>query len=395
MTLTLTAAAPSFPVEVWLQILRWATLHPSTHALYTSEYSPFKAVDVNIGTPETLCTKLALVLVCKDWRRWTLPLLYEDIQVSSSQTLNRLLQSGEALGDNLDATSRRPADFVRRAHLPYSSTATSTPHSPRSLATLALCSSLDVLVRTADAFSPCAYEFSIECPPLPSLKRIDWWHHNEAARTGGINSLMHVLGAAPNVEYLSVGGELWPTYLHTAPIELPHLTTLRFRRVNALFVVTLCRWTIPSLRHVIFDNVADVELFWAFWTTFGSQVRTVELGISLKFYIQDFLEYVFAGCTQLEELNYYVHFTHAPRTDRPQNTLKTVGLHAHPNSFFCVGSAEYWEHVGRHFEAFASAAFPAVKRVLLYGDWAAAMETQEFDRIAQPLRDKGCMITVA
>ncbi|KAI0723980.1 hypothetical protein C8T65DRAFT_704629 [Cerioporus squamosus] len=380
------AAAPSLPVEVWLQILRWATLNPWTHALYTSEYSPFEAVDVNVGTPEISHTKRALVLVCKDWRRWALPLLYEDILVSSSQRLSRLLQAGQGLGDsdNLDATSRCPADFVRRAHLPYSSTTTSTSLPPRS-----------VLVRTADALTPSAYEFSVECPPLPSLKRIDWWHHNEAARTGGINSLTHVLGVAPNVEYLSVGGELWANYLLTARIHLPHLTTLRFRRVNVFFVLTLCRWTFPSLRHVIFDNIIDTELFWAFWTTFGSQVRTVELGISLKFYIQDFLEHVFAGCTQLEELNYYLHFTHVPSTHWPQNALKTVGLHAHPNSFFRVGSAEYWEHVGRHFEALASSAFPALRHVVLHGDWRALMGMEDFQRIVQPLRDKGCMVEVA
>lgn len=386
---------PSLPVEVWLQILRWATLHRWTHALYSSEYSPFETVDVNIGTPETSSTKRALVLVCKDWRRWTIPLLFEDILVSSSQTLNRLLQSGDPICDHHNATSRRPADFVRRAHLPYSSTVTSTFHAPRSLDTIALCSSLEVLVRTADALSSYAYEFSVDCPPLPSLKRVDWWHHNEAARTGGINSLMHVLGAAPNVEYLSVGGELWPTYMHTACVHLPHLTTLRFRRVNAFFVLTVCRWTCPSLRHVIFDNIADAELFWALWTTFGGQIRTVELGISLKFYVQDFLEHVLSGCTQLEELNYYVQFTHAPPTKWPQNTLKTVGLHAHPNSFFRVGAADYWDHIGAHFQALASAAFPAVKRVLLYGDWHATMEMEEFDRVVRPLREKGCIVAIA
>ncbi|RDX56499.1 hypothetical protein OH76DRAFT_392299 [Lentinus brumalis] len=389
------AAAPSLPVEVWLQILRWATLNPWTHALYTSEYSPFEAVDVNVGTPEISHTKRALVLVCKDWRRWALPLLYEDILVSTSQRLHQLLQSGPNLGLDLGATSRCPADFVRRAHLPYSSTTTSTSRTPRSVDTLALCSSLEVLVRTADALTTFAYEFNIQCPPLPSLKRIDWWHHNEATRTGGINSLTRVLEVSPNVEYLSVGGELWATYLLTARVHLPHLTTLRFRRVNTFFVLTLCRWTFPSLRHVIFDNILDGDLFWAFWTTFGSQIRTVELGISLKFYIQDFLEYVFSGCTQLEELNYYVHFTHPPSTHWPQNTLKTVGLHAHPNSFFRVGTAEYWEHVGRHLEAFASPAFPALRRVLLYGDWRASMGMEEFHRIVQPLRDKGCTVEVA
>ena len=402
------SVTPSLPTELWLAIFRWATLDPWTHALFTSEYHPFDAVSLNVGTVETRYTKRALVLVCKQWRQWTTSLLYEDIVIPfAHRSLGQVLRFGQ---DWEDGTSIPPcANLVRRAHLPYSSTVTPSSTPVAILDLLELCSSLEVLVRTADALQPLSYEFPTTCPPFPSLKRLDWWHHNDAARTGGINSLPHVLGLAPNLEYLSVGGEIWASYLNTPTVHLARLTTLRLRRVNAFFLLKICRFTLPALHHVVFDHIANAEIFWPFWTTFGPQIRTVELGLSLKFYIQDFLSHVLVGCPHLEALNYYVHFTASPplvgggddesesdgHPPLAMESLKVVGLHAHPNSFFRVGSAEYWAHLGRHFDALCQPTFPAIKRVMLYGDWSAVIGDEEFGRIAQPLRDKGCSVEVA
>lgn len=387
----------ALPTELWLEILRWATLESWTYRLYSTKYHPFEAIDVHISTVKTRYTKRALVLVCKQWWQWTMPFLYEDIVLlpRAYRPLGRLLRHGQEWADGTIIPPCAP--FVRRAHLPYSTTVTPSPLPLAVLGSLKLCSSLQVLVRTADAIMPLPYEFSVDCPPFPSLKRLDWWHHNEAARTGGINSLPHVLELAPNVEYLSVGGEVWANYLNTPQVHLPRLATLRFWRVNAFYMLKICRWRLPALRHVIFDSIVNAEIVSPFWTTFGPQIQTVELGINLKFFVLDFLPHVLVGCPQLEELNYYVLFTQPPRVDgdAAMESLKVVGLHAHPSSFFRVGSPEYWSHMGRHFDALAQAAFPALKRIALYGDWSAVIDDDEFHRITQPLQVKGCIVEMA
>ncbi|KAL7283622.1 hypothetical protein ACG7TL_003057 [Trametes sanguinea] len=384
----------SLPVELWLEIFRWATLTPSTHALYATKYLPFDVMAVH-GSDEAKSTKRALSLVCKQWRAWTEPLLYEDIVIPMADL---------PLGDRMplcapsyreDKTATLPcAHWVRRVQLPYSSTTvTSPPPSPiKAVEVLASCQSVEVLVRTADTFSPMAFEFETDCPPLPSLKRLDWWHHNEAARTGGINSLSHVLKNAPNLEYLSIGGELWPHFMNEPPVCLPRLTTLHLRRVNAFFVLQMSRWSLPALEHVVFDQIQNADVYWPFWKVFGTQVRTVELGVSLKFYIRDFLSFVFSGCPNLEELNYYVLFTHVPQVEHPQESIRTIGLHAFSNAFFRIGSPEFWSQLRQHFEAFTKANFPSLRRIKLYGEWTPIVKDAEFELLVRPLRDRGCIV---
>ncbi|KAI0372948.1 hypothetical protein BV20DRAFT_938607 [Pilatotrama ljubarskyi] len=387
------SSLPTLPVELWLQIFRWATLTSATSALYTTKYRPFDVIDIHGVDHEASLTKQTLVLVCKRWRAWVTPLLYEDLLITKEHLpFDDILRNGE---DHARGEASPCAHMVRRVHLPYSSTTVTSPRPLEPVRLLALCSSVEVLVRTAYPLTPIAFEFDTECPPLPTLKRLDWWHNNEAARSGGINSLSHVLVEAPNVEYLSVGGEMWPNFLQAPSVHLPHLTTLRMRRVNAFFVLQICKWSLPALEHVVFDYAQSADIYWSFWETFGPQVRTVELGQSLKFYIRDFLSFVLAGCTRLEELNYYVHFTHVPQTDRPQESLTTIGLHAQSNSFFPVGSPEFWSHLTQHLGSFTKSMFPALRRLKLYGDWSAVIEDTGFTQLVKPLRDRGCAIEVA
>ena len=415
-------ASSSLPVELWLEIFRCATRDPWTTALYSHDYFPFEAPPSSATTDDSARhTKCALTRVCKQWRRWAIPLLYEDILIPRTySSMKRMLCDGEdweSEGISIPPCAR----LVRRALLPYSSTVATSPQCPPgALDVLELCSSLQVLVRASDPLTPITYDYATpKCPPLPALQRLDWWHHNEAARTGGINSLTDVLNAAPALEYLSVGGELWPSYLHapTAPVALPALATLRFRRVNAFFVLNLCRAiggtpgastpdetvpsgrspALPALRHVVFDHVAHADMFWPLWASAGAQVRTVELGPSLRFGVQDFLACVFAGAPALEALNYYVHFTHPPSdavAAAPMESLRSVGLHAHCHAFYAPGSKEYWAHVERHFQALAGPGFPALKEVRLYGDWSPVAADDEFVRIAKPLREKGVLVEV-
>lgn len=381
---------PSLPTELWLQIFRWATLSHSTAALHTIKYRPFESVDFH-GFDEATSTKLALVLVCKQWQQWATSLLYEDVFLPRERNpLNHMLRYGED-----DDSTSIPPTMVHRVHLPYSSTTITSPKPIEPVQLLARCPAVDVLVRTSDVFASGDYEFETDCPPLPALKRLDWWHNNEAARTGGINSLPHVLGAAPNVEYLSIGGDVWQSFLCSPPVRLPRLATLRLRRVNAFFVMQLARWELPALAHLVFDHMPVAEIFEPLWDAFGGQARTVELGVSLKFYVHDFLALVLAGCPSLETLNYYVHFTHAPCVGRVQEGLRTIGLHALPNSFYVAGSPEFWAHLGQHLGAFTEELFPALQCVKLYGDWSGVREAEEFQRLVEPLCKRGCRIEIA
>ncbi|KAI9057947.1 hypothetical protein FKP32DRAFT_1660413 [Trametes sanguinea] len=387
----------ALPVELWLEIFRWATLTPSTHALYATKYCPFDVMAVH-GSDEAKSTKRALSLVCKKWRAWTEPLLYEDIVIPGADySSNCMPLRGSSCRE--DETATLPcARWVRRVQLPYSSTTvTSPPPTPIEAAeALASCRSVEVLVRTGDTFSSdsMAFEFETDCPPLPSLKRLDWWHHNEAARTGGINSLSHVLHNAPNLEYLSIGGELWPHFMNEPPVRLPRLTTLHLRRLNAYFVLQMSRWSLPALQHVVFDQIQNADVYWPFWKVFGEQIRTVELGVSLKFYVRDFLSFVFSGCPNLEELNYYVLFTHNPQVEQPRESIRTIGLHAFPNAFFRMGGPEFWSQLRQHFEAFTETNFPSLRRIRLYGEWSAIVEDAEFKQLVQSLRDRSCVVEV-
>ncbi|CDO73565.1 hypothetical protein BN946_scf185014.g35 [Trametes cinnabarina] len=390
---------PSLPVELWLEVFRWATLTRSSHALYATKYCPFETSTAAVyhDYDEAKWTKRALSLVCKRWRAWTAPLLYEDIVLPLADLpLNRMLLGNDEHRE--DETAILPcAHWVRRVRLPYSSTIVNAPppFPIEAVRVLESCYSVEVLVRTTDTLSPLAFEFDTGCPPLPSLKRLDWWHHNDAARTGGINSLPHVLKNAPNIEYLSIGGEMWPHFLNEPAVHLSHLSTLHLRRLNAFFVLQMSRWSLPSLQHVIFDQIQNADIYWPFWQSFGAQIRTVELGVSLKFYVHDFLPLVFSGCPKLEELNYHVLFTRVPRIDRPQESIATIGLHALSNGFFRVGSPEFWSHLRQHFEAFTKQTFPALRRIKLYGEWAAVANDGEFEHLAKPLHERGCVIEMA
>ncbi|KAI0748543.1 hypothetical protein C8Q80DRAFT_1219657 [Daedaleopsis nitida] len=422
---------PALPVELWLKVFRWATLDPWTHILYATDYHPFHSVVPAFTTTGPALsgeayahkTKQALPLVCKNWRRWSTPLLYEDIIINDGDCYSRLATALEYGRDLEDGCSMPPcAPLVRRARLPYSSTFTPTQNNPlRALDVLRLCTeSLRVLVRGVDiGLVTFRFEFPVRpgaCPPLPALRRLDWWHHNEATRTGDVNSLPHVLALAPALTYLSVGGPLWASYAAppaaaaAAAVHLPRLATLRLRHLNAVSVLQLARWALPALRHAVLDHIARADMLGALWDAFGAQLRVFELGLSVRFFVEDFLAHVLAGCPHLEELYYYVQFTLPPvwqaagagdgdgdgdgGGERVMESLRTVGLHAHPNAMFTVGSAEYWSHLGWHFDALCQPTFPALKRVVLYGDWSAVIHDAEFIRVVQPLKTKGCSVEV-
>ncbi|KAH9952093.1 hypothetical protein B0H21DRAFT_13540 [Amylocystis lapponica] len=382
----------SLPTEIWLQIFRLATISPLTARLRATTYSPFETANVGITYDEATKVKFVLVLVCKQWRRLVTEFLYEDVCLRHPEAFQAALERGA--GDDPEGYGR----WVRRVYLPYSSSATATSHPLAALRILEQCPQLEILVRIGlpRVEEPLLrFEFPATCPSLASLRRLDWWHHNEASGTGGINSLFDVLNAAPNIQYLTLGGDVWLGFLQTSPVSLPSLTTLRLLRMSVLFVREISRWSLPQLTHVIIDTVTTFDMLHMFWHTFGARIQTLELGISLRYYISDALSFVLAGCPNLKELNYHVHLTKACRLPDGHPILATIGLHSHSNAFSPVGGTSYWEHLEAHLALFSEPVFPALKRVVLYGDWSAALEDSRYPFLIQPLRDRGCMVEVS
>ena len=387
----------SLPVELWLQIFRLSTLSPLTTRLYAATYSPFQTVPLKEEDEEvTKKTKAALVRVCKQWRAWAMDLLYEDVFIQRPEKLRPALE---------DASDECGCGrWVRRASLPYSSSATVSPRPLEALKVLERCPCLEVLVRKGPEANrrdvDMRFEFTTDCPALPSLKRVDWWHLNEAARTGGINLLGDVLQHAPNVQYLSVGGyvRFCSLSVNGSPIHLPALTTLRFLHLNAALVRQTCFWSMPSLRHVIIDTVEDVATLETFWESFGEQIRTIELGHYLSYFVYDWLPCILRGCPGVSELNYYIHFTAVPHFDDEKDrfpALTTIGLHARQNSINPPESEEYWARIRSHFETFCRPCFPAVKKVILYGDWSGVTSDNRYSSFVQPLLDHKITIECA
>ncbi|KAI0797611.1 hypothetical protein C8Q75DRAFT_738970 [Abortiporus biennis] len=384
----------SLPNELWLIIFRFATVSPSTINLQSSSYTPFQSIPHNLRD-EALGVKSNLSRVCKLWRQLLGEMMYEDVVLlkSNAAMLRKLLQ------DELEATGSNRNSVVRRICLPYSTVTTTrfTSQSTDVLEFLRHSPNLKVLVRpniTTDMhIVPSEYlvfDFPAEeCPQLLSLVRLDWWHHNEATRTGGINSLINVLQEAPNLQYLSLGGDIWLASMRTSPVQLLHLTTLRLRRVNVLFIQQVCQWSLPSLKHFIVDTVHDLSVLGSFWAHFGEQLHSVELGKSLRFYVNDILHVVLQGCPNLKELNYYIMFTSKASQPISHLALQTIRLHNHPNALFDATS--FLEHLETHFTMYAQEDFPNLRRIVLYGGWDITHD-ERYRQMSRKLHDKGCSI---
>ncbi|CAL1705143.1 unnamed protein product [Somion occarium] len=382
---------PRLPTELWLEIFRWATLTPSTEYYNTTTYQPFQAI-LTDARDESLAVKNALSRVCRMWNQLTKDLLYEDLCIPNKESIGKIRELLH--GDPVLSRT------VQRIYLPYSSSVTEAKATYVADVNVIIreCSDLRTLVRPLsykNALYASPFEFAAEaCPPLPTLKRLDWWHHNEASRTGGINSLMDVLRAAPNVEYLSLGGQLWLSFLDCPSIELPMLTTLRLRRVNILFVQQICKWSLPSLRTVIVDTIiTHYPLLDLFWETFGAQLRTVELGRSLKFLTDETaIHNVLTGCPNLEELNYYVQFTQKPYPPRePHASLAVVGLNCQRPDM----PVNFWLHLEDHFRAWSHSSYPALKQIVLYDSPKTELDERPLQDATYTVRGRGCKVTVA
>lgn len=329
------------PPEVWIIVFRWATYpsdgYPAPH------YEPFRVSSEALD--KSLRTKHSLVQVCRRWRAIATVFLYEDIRVRYDSENLRAILADRRVG-NEDSLGK----FVHRLELPYIHTVTERPGDTEEVVEiLRSCPYLKTLVRPSYRADPyfIRYEFPAAIVSLASLTRLEWWHYNNAARSGGINSLMDVLENAPSLQFLTLGGEFWPISSRSTPLRLPALTTLRLKRVNPFFISQIVRWELPSLVHVVVEFPTDHGGLEELWLRLGSQLCTVEFSQHLAFHMTDQISPFLRSCAGAKVFNYFINFTAPPTAPVlvEQSSLECIGIHSRPCDPSFMHMHDNWMHL--------------------------------------------------
>lgn len=369
------------PPEIWIQIYRWAAYSASSDRLYTTEYEPFRSAagyDTDV-LDKNLQVKWALVRVCRQWKAMAMDMLYEDVRIRHGE---------QTLADALDSTGERAGygKRVRRVELPYASTTANAPQHQTSITILERCPELQILVRPPpQRMNDLSFQSCILVPPLTSLKRLDWWSTPDTTG-GGINSIQAVLNCTPNLQYLYLGGQL-PMGQPQPGCHLPALTTLSLRLLNDPFIQQICRWSLPALTNIVVDDSQGSTFFWKIWDTFGSQLRIVELGKKVHVYTRDHISPILSNCPNLEELNYYINFTMPPKSSFVHSSLHCIRLHGDVCMF-----GNDWKFLEEHLAFFSGSSLPALKRIILYGEWSPVFTSDHFIQVHLALNTRGCNI---
>ncbi|KAG6330767.1 hypothetical protein ID866_8323 [Astraeus odoratus] len=378
------------PPEIWLRIFYFATRPEKGYE--TSSYEPFRGC-FRTNCADALGTRKSLVRVCRVWRALSIAFLYEDVLVRRDVDALRGSLESDQFGLQDGPHTPGPGRWVRRLELPYIQTETNTPSSlDNVLHILRCCPSIQTLVRPycngpRDGFR---YDFPADIVSLSCLTRLDWWHYDEAARTGGINSLAHVVRNAPCLQYLTLGGVLRSSISSFRNLELPALTTLRLRRVNPMFVRCICGWVLPSLAHVVVDFPPENDALELLWSTFGQQLCTVEFGRGVAFRMSDQIGLLLRTCpTSIKVLNYFIYFSVSPNPPIEEHTsMETVGINAFP----CELMLDDWDNVSKHLSWLVGPSLTALKHVILYGDWERFSKDGRFLMFQKGLMEKGCSV---
>jgi len=285
--------------------------------------------------------------------------------------------------------------------LPYQSTVTGPSGQSKqtqSVDILELCPHLHTLLRPQHSIlDGLSFDWEATNVSLPSLKRLEWWHHNEAERSGGINSLGAVLRSSPNIQYLFIGGVVGPNHVCMEPeqLVLPKLQRLRLHiRSGLLTRQIIMRWSLPSLTHLILDSPPIKDGLQEIWHAFGHQLEVVELGKHVRFLMSDELSLCLKGCPNLRELNYYFFFASPAIASDVHEHLVSIGIHSHVNALLADGGT-IWKLIEQHFAVFYGTRLPALRNVILYGDWRSILHHPRFAPIQNMLRMSGRILQVS
>ncbi|KAF9556405.1 hypothetical protein CPC08DRAFT_641625 [Agrocybe pediades] len=387
------------PVEVWLEIFDWATFNPN---ISVDESTPFQPIPDSNRRDPSLQVRLSLSQVCRSWRKWTAHALYNDIKIRHGVwELQKLLAQHEQQHEQQHDPPRRFGDMVHRVVLPYDSTITGpVGDSKQTLAVeiLELCPNLHTLLRPqhwlADSLT---FDWEATDVSLPSLQRLEWWHHNEAERSGGINSLGAVLRSSPNIRFLFIGGVVGRNHScpQPEPLTLQKLEMLRLHiRSGLLTRQIIMRWTMPFLTHIILDSPPIEDGLQEIWHAFGHQLQVVEFGKHVRFLMAEDLTHCIQSCPNLRKLYYYLFFTNSASLSEAHENLTTIGIHLHVNSLLYNGG-DVWKLIERHFSTFCGPHLTALRKVVLYGDWRSILHHPRFAPIQDMIRTAGRTIEVS
>ncbi|KAJ7045161.1 hypothetical protein C8F04DRAFT_1067925 [Mycena alexandri] len=110
---------------------------------------------------------------------------------------------------------------------------------------------------------------STPCPPLPSLKRLDWWNYGEASLfllDGSIIRLPAVLCCPKfGVSLRGRAGLKGGQFLDhpTKAVHLPSLRTLHINVATFSLLRSISNWFLPALNTLIMDVALRLSLVWA------------------------------------------------------------------------------------------------------------------------------------
>ena len=219
---------------------------------------------------------------------------------------------------------------------------------------------------------------------LPLLKRIYW---TETRHASGL--LRRLVPIAPNLEHILLSQSKYPAQRTMEALNLPQIPSLRGLGVGDHSIaggtilstailqidlrnLTFLHCTPPFLTHPDFPaSLPRVTVL----RIFGSRSH-IHFGT------------VFAQFPRLQELNYDVWNSLSPPTgDEPEPVpLSLIHLHS------AVTVVRDWIPIEDHFTLLSSPAFPAVRRIALYGTWHRVVADARFSRFRSALRARGCQL---
>jgi len=403
---TVSRFTPTLPTEIWKLIFRFATTTPDldyTH--HDSAYTPFQPTLVDqmdtvmdVSGPllkANIRFKARLVFVCKHWKALASEFLYEDVRIQNSQQTRSFLDTLERSAKEM--RSEGLGKYVRRLQLPPSNVNEdlSRPTDVRLVDIINCCTNLEILTKPPyhDGTDDLRFWWGLTTlahdgrPKLASLKRLDWFagfREENSPTEIQIQRLVDLIRESPNLRYLCLSGNPSNILLRIRPI--PKLTTLRFGLIPT--VDGISRHDVPELTTFI-AHPSILYLKAPFLGLIGQQLHAIELtchsqrsSVSTRD-IEDF----FKCCPNLLEFSFHLGFPHLSEIRSFQH-LSITCIRLHVDRYPRVTLAK----LPKQFGIVAGRSFPALKRVVLHGDWSLLRQEESFQTFRETLLNRGCVL---
>ena len=409
------------PEELWLEIFYYATV--GTRVDDGVDYVPFAAIPLqerDSPRVERSCfaTKRNLLLVCKAWNALATETVYRTIRICHET--NTLLDSL-----HMDTSSEKAGGgngrFVRNVEI-NSRVQDFDPFNPTIVAQiLAQCPGMVSLsrpfafdgmnlaickVRVSDGSQQNPYPVIPHFPALSALRRVDWWlpltmpsRHSDYLSTEVFRDLLgDIIGHAPNLRYLTIGGppSSYISSQHYSPspvLCLPNLTTLRlecdveFDHGN----LTAMTWQLPNLTHLLVGGSYSVAI--AVIDACGSHLKVLEIIRNSSTFVPAIFHDFLFRAPNLEEFNFPLDCfadDFPPFPPVYPSKLRTIRLYLDnfPSNWFSEPMFDFLK---------LPHCLPMLKQLVFYnhGQWEEAFQQPTFLLVKQALEERSCSIEFA